>query len=300
MDRIKFKTDEDKSYIIEKTLFEKKTQKQAPFYQKSERQNHETCQFAICPECNNPVQIIGLYKKLEHTDKPYARHYEIPIGLGKYNKENYEYCPYKANRKPFTKDSRKGEIDEIAQDIIRKMIYYFDKIVYLLQKKIGIYISTTLAKDMLNDFFDARAYLYRGASLKNVPLLLPYFSSNKTIIGRFVLDETLISALKQIPELDIKNNKIKSNKYIKLGFYFFDHKTKIEDHHLTESLIFSISKGEINEAKTIYQKKIVFDNLHFEKLINYKEYKLSEKQILKNKELLNIAKEVAKEHGFFY
>lgn len=64
MDRIKFKTDEDKSYIIEKTLFEKKTQKQAPFYQKSERQNHETCQFAICPECNNPVQIIGLYKKL--------------------------------------------------------------------------------------------------------------------------------------------------------------------------------------------------------------------------------------------
>ena len=28
--------------------------------------------FAVCPACDNPIQIIGVYKKLENTDKPYA------------------------------------------------------------------------------------------------------------------------------------------------------------------------------------------------------------------------------------
>lgn len=295
MDRIKFTVNEYQSYPIETDLFERKTAKKAPFYRKMERQNHEISQFAICPACNNPVQIIGLYRKSAHTDKPFAKHDETPIGLGIYNKQAYNYCPYKADRKAFTKDSRKGAIDDIAKEIIDKMVNHFDKIIYLLQKKIGIYISLSLAKEMLNDFFDARAYLYYGASLQNIPLLLAYFSLNKALIGRYISNKELISALEKAPNLYFENNQLRAKCFSNVGFYFTNHKTYIKDHHLTESLLLTVSQKEI-----IYSEKIIFDNLHFENLLTYHPSTLSEKQETKNKELLIAAKEVALKHGFKY
>lgn len=62
MDSIKLSLDDNQSYLIERELFEEKTRKRYPYYQENEKKEIE--QFGICPECNNPVQIIGLYKKL--------------------------------------------------------------------------------------------------------------------------------------------------------------------------------------------------------------------------------------------
>ncbi|WP_279716790.1 hypothetical protein [Chelonobacter oris] len=105
MDNIKFRLEDSQSYAIETDLFEAETQKAYPFYQK--QTSGYFSQFAICPECNNPVQIIGLYKKSAHTDKQFAKHCAEPIPhIGIYDKSNYEYCPYRAKRKHFTKDSR--------------------------------------------------------------------------------------------------------------------------------------------------------------------------------------------------
>ena len=52
-------------------------------------------QFAICPQCDNPIQIVGLYKKLKNTDKPYGKHYTRSVnGLADYNQQAYDYSTY--------------------------------------------------------------------------------------------------------------------------------------------------------------------------------------------------------------
>ena len=46
--------------------------------------------FAVCPACDNPIQIIGVYKKLENTDKPYGRHYNHDTAIAKHNEQAYQ------------------------------------------------------------------------------------------------------------------------------------------------------------------------------------------------------------------
>ncbi|MCS5465580.1 hypothetical protein NWO25_19660 [Enterococcus lactis] len=52
--------------------------------------------YAICPECDNPIQIIGLYKETQESGrKPYGKHHKgtIPY-LAKYSEEDYLECPF--------------------------------------------------------------------------------------------------------------------------------------------------------------------------------------------------------------
>lgn len=298
MDNIKFSVTEKQSYPVEKDLFEKKTRKSPPFYQ--EIKHNETSQFAVCPECNNPVQVIGLYKSLNHTEKPFAKHYGKPVpGIGYYNKTNYEYCPYRAKRKCYTKESRKGNLDEVATEIVRRMVFYFDKIIYLLQSKIGFFISPTLAEQMLRDFFRAKAYLYNGATLRNMPLILAYFSLNTGVVGRKVFSDDLASAINQTGNLYIdEDSQIRSKQYSNAGFYFIEHQTHLNEHHLSESIVFKITQGSFNDSEDIYEKRLDFDNTHIENLLNYTQENISEYHKQRNATLLKIAKSVASDYGF--
>lgn len=47
---------------------------------------------AICPSCDNPIQIVGLYIK-DNAKFPYGKHYPNDFAYAKYNRENYIYCP---------------------------------------------------------------------------------------------------------------------------------------------------------------------------------------------------------------
>ncbi|MGQ9444960.1 hypothetical protein ACTHGP_06010 [[Pasteurella] aerogenes] len=298
MDSIKLSLDDNQSYLIERELFEEKTRKRYPYYQENEKKEIE--QFGICPECNNPVQIIGLYKKLLHTEKPYGKHYQKPIAnLGRYNRENYEYCPYAAKRKEYTKESRKTNLDELAVSIINRMVTYFDKVIYALQKEIGIYISETLAAQMLRDYFGSRAYLYNGSTLRNLPLVLAYFSLNVNLVGRRVFSAELIESINKMPNLYVdEKQQVKSKYYSAVGFYFTQHRIQLIDHHLSEHILLVISQGDINHPEEIYRKKLVFDNLYIENLLNYHTEHLSEYSKRRNAVLLQLAKDIALEYGF--
>lgn len=299
MDRIKFTIHSKQSYPIDVKIFEVKTLKKPPYYQESSK--GEMAQFAICPECDNPVQIIGLYKTLANTDTPYGKHYAKPVaGIGTYSKENYLFCPYRAERKTFTKSSKKQGIDHLAHKVIQGMVLYFDKIIWILQKEMGLYISLALAEQMLDDFFRSQAYLYKGTSLRNMPLILAYFSLNKGIVGRKILSTSveLIESIGKVKELYIENNQIKSHRFSDAGFYFHHHKTHIINHHLTESLIFTISKGMGDKVEKIYEKTIYFDNNHIENLLHFEPTHLNEAHKERNQQLLSSAMKVAQKYGF--
>lgn len=65
--------------------------------------------FAVCPACDNPIQLIGLYKKLENTDRPYGRQ--------KHNEQAYRFCPYASHSYGVTKKSIKDEMTEYEENI---------------------------------------------------------------------------------------------------------------------------------------------------------------------------------------
>lgn len=73
MHRFKLSQGNGKLYDITKRNFEELTNKKKP-YMLTGKDGQTRC-FGICPACDNPIQLIGLYKKLENTDRPYGRHY---------------------------------------------------------------------------------------------------------------------------------------------------------------------------------------------------------------------------------
>ena len=81
--------------------FEKYTKSEFPF-----KQNHDgkTHYYATCPECENPIQIKGLY----NCDRTYGAHTGKTIGgLNPFNYLNYIYCPRSVQGQHVPKDVRK-------------------------------------------------------------------------------------------------------------------------------------------------------------------------------------------------
>lgn len=98
----KLKVGSSKIYELSKSIFELQTKQKKPYY--TFNNFNEQIQYAVCPACDNPIQIIGLYKRIKNTDKPYARHCIHSVaGLAEYNQQAYDFCPY--SKKSFTVNS---------------------------------------------------------------------------------------------------------------------------------------------------------------------------------------------------
>ena len=66
--------------------------------------NGETKHLALCPLCNNPVAILGIYKKIDVA--PHARHAKginIP-NVVQYNEYKFQNCPYHKKRANYIKE----------------------------------------------------------------------------------------------------------------------------------------------------------------------------------------------------
>lgn len=75
---------------VEKEVTEKATNMKKPYYVEVTGQTGQKQQFAQCPNCDNPVQLIGLYTP-KSTISPYARHYLGSVKeLAPFNLNNYE------------------------------------------------------------------------------------------------------------------------------------------------------------------------------------------------------------------
>ena len=92
-----FSVGDGKEYELTRENFIEKTHKAFPFYQNPRR--YKTPYFAICPACNNPIQIINLFGvqyQEENTGRTnlHGRHYKNNVdGLPNYSEVNYVNCP---------------------------------------------------------------------------------------------------------------------------------------------------------------------------------------------------------------
>ena len=213
MKRFKLKKGEAAVYpVTSKEAFEQLTGRERPYVVKDKTENQKA--FGLCPACENPVQLIGLYKRIRNDAmQPYAKHYRwtgkprpgLPSGMtivkvygkpetpstsgtrerssqyhnrdaeiAKHNEYTYKFCPYASHIYTSQTYETKTEVSELEYNIYCILRENFDAAVYLMQQISGLYLSKAEIQDLLRDYIVNDGHLYYGATIYNLPWMLLY------------------------------------------------------------------------------------------------------------------------------
>ncbi len=250
MRRFKLVQGDGKPYGITKENFEKLTKKEKPYVMMGA--DGETRNFGICPACDNPIQLIGLYKKLGNTDKPYGRHYNRDAAIAAHNEQAYKYCPYASHVYKRTEKQLKDKLTDFEKNIYNTVRDYFDSAIYLLRKILGIYISPKYAEQILREYLASKGYMYYGATYYNIPWMLLYFCIAKPVYGKLVREGSpLYEMLKDRSDVVLKPTEgrdyykvDKSGDWLDLQYSFILHERKVVDDEVREEIHFQLFSSD--------------------------------------------------------
>lgn len=281
MRRFKLHTGEYPVYELTKENYLTKTKKDKRYSAVGKDQCKRD--FAVCPACDNPIQIIGIYKKLENTDKPYGRHYNHDTAIEKHNEQAYQFCPYASNHYDVTRDMKKEKMTDYERDIYRSTRNNFDLAVAILESDLGILVTKNMAEHMLKEYVASKAHMYYWATLYNIPWMLLYFSTSRPCYGLIVKKE---SSLYQylIKRKDVRFTpysfrkgyvRVENNGYfLNLKYTLLDHKRRVVNDEVVEEIwleLYSVnSKGEFD---TEYRQKFVINEYRFPNLVAAPKYR---------------------------
>lgn len=257
------------SFTLTTDVYETKTRESYPFYQTNEQ--GQVMHYAVCPACENPIQIINLYKRSSNSPGIYGKHCSKSInGVAKFDYEEFQECKLAAPRGKLAKSSRRKALTASGRRILYILENYFDQIAYLFEKVTGVGMSSGLAKSMFEKYLGESGYLYKGASVLNVPWIFAYMADGQNLFGRIIKGKELRKALEQVPGVQFsQNGQLGSNTFIQPVFWFSKHRQILKDHKFTETLTFTVSfRGERPEGwEDVYEKKITFDFEYFQALM---------------------------------
>ena len=290
MDVFKTKPGISESILINEENFTGKTKKREPYYV-TKGDGKISCR-AICPICDNPIQIIGLYKKEEEcTVKPYGRHHKGYVKrLARYDQTSYENCPY-SNPNYRNGNARRTPADPTGQALYRIMRDEFDKIIYILGNTIGIHISIGFAEKLLQSWKVNEGWRYYESTYANLPYMLLYAEPAYSMFGRILprkgnIYPKLIQCGRNFAFEDHGESYVKiaqkHGKYLDATFYLGNHRYTQDGEHLTETYNLVIVEGK----EAIYEKEIEVEEEYLDKL------KFSWKDSERNKKLRDLAQTV--------
>jgi len=297
MNTFKLRTGFSQVYRITPAIYEKQTKKRSLYVRKKDGKDSY---YAVCPECDNPIQIIGLYKETrEAGKKPYGKHYKGTIpALATYCEEDYLECPY-SNSKWKKPSGKRSPDSPLANRMYSTLREQFDRVIYLLNKQTGLFISKRLAKEMLLTYIQNQGWLYKEATLNNLPWLFAQCSPALPLFGRMIKKNSeLYQAIQtQCPEVKLlptqfseKYVQIKSNAYtfISLYFVFLNHQKEIVGAEVMETMDFLVFReNQATEDDRIFFKTLPIEATYFSNLAGSKRHDQN-----RNQELLNLAKQV--------
>lgn len=233
--------------------------------------------FAVCPYCETPIQLKGLYKRLPNSPRPYGSHTGTPMDGFAFNETDLKYCPYRLKNRRLNKDARK-EMSAVSRELIHMAITEFDRIVLILRDDFGFRFSDKFALRMLDQWFDSQGYRYEGAHLRNLPWMIAYFGPTQNLFGQVVKgnEELCASIMAQVhgASLSDAGRLDKGNDWYRLDLQCLWHKIvqRGESAELTEQLLLRVkdfTKTNVPEqAPTIYEKVIVFNPERLEALMH--------------------------------
>ncbi|MDR3038020.1 MAG: hypothetical protein LBV21_01835 [Candidatus Adiutrix sp.] len=260
-----------KVYKITETVFEESSFRDK-LYQPHNKQG-ETVYYAVCPRCDNPIQIIGLYRR----SKLYGRHlpHSVP-GLAEYRQEAYDFCPYAKPQLPDPK-ARKPYLDERANQFLTLLKKQFDRVIYLLSRDTGVSISFKLASQLLEQYLRDKGYLYPWTTLGNLPWIFGHMAGPFSLFGRTIAKASpLRKAIEtKYPRATFndQNHLVAASKdvFLALKFVFLRHRMRAKDESLEETLDFAVHDGpEAPGAiiKPIYRETLKLDQAYFLNLVH--------------------------------
>jgi hypothetical protein len=287
MKECKLKPGASPTVEIQRNMLERLGLKAPPYYNKAD--NEIKC-FAVCPACDKPVTLIGLYKALKNTDEPFARHvpHDVP-NLAAYSQEDYDYCPI-ANaglyRETIPKH-RQRKMDDKARLIYSVIRNNFGKIAWLIEQDTGLLLSDRLIKDMVSDYLAYPGYLYRNATYENAPWTFAYQTLKYSLGGRYIRnDGNLFAKLSKNDNIYFEQahpNKadgivqvLRRDRSRPLNFCFIDHKINVDNGGKlleTMRLVVSQDANAPPSAKDILADELItFDKRYWLNLIDNPTY----------------------------
>lgn len=298
MKRFKLLTGE--VYSIDRDIFERKTKKLPPYVQTGE--DKKSRQFAQCPACNNPIQLIGLYSENARIS-PYGKHYNRDVkGIAEHNEQSYWFCPYAShNYSAKSINDRKPTFTSFEAEIYKTLRDNFDLAIYILKQDTGIYIGPGMARKLLENYIASEAWMYSFATIYNLPWMLMFTSITFPLYGKLVREDSAIykdlSKDKRFDFSRYNSNyfKIGTKEFIILQYRFLMHRRSVVDDEVIESF-----EATVNEDVSKSEKYPVWKELSKEK-VTINEYRFPNLICSLNRgkyrddELLNIAKEVMPE-----
>lgn len=289
------------AHTITKENVEDLLGRRAPWFRQGQLRGDDQ-HFAVCPYCDNPIQLKGLYKRQDTSPRPYGSHTGTAIEGFSFDALDLEFCPYKLKSHAHGKEQRR-EMGPVAQQLIDTAISEFDRIVLILRDDFGFYFSDAFAEQMLDQWFDSEAYLYIGAHLRNLPWMIAYFAPALNLFGQLVAGNAELTALirEKVPQAKISDSGRldKGTSWYLLNLQCLHHKAAVDegDGTLIESLTLRVQDftktNEAAKAPTIYRKQIDFNPARFEALIH-----VPPERARRNESLLRLAQAIAKKRGF--
>lgn len=297
--RFKVKPGKVQAHPIDRVNVERLLGRRRPWFQQGQLRGDDR-HFAVCPYCDNPVQLIGLYKPTERA--PHGSHTGKAVDGFTFDALDMAFCPYKLKRRKLGKDSRRKP-GPATRKLIDLAISEFDRIVLILYGDFGFRFSDAFAKRMLDQWFSSEAYLYTGAHLRNLPWMIAYFSPAQNLYGQAVGGNAELAEKIRtlVPSAGISALGVleKGSAWYSLSIQFLNHKVSVDDESgsLSESLVLRVQNftntNEPEKAPIVYQRQIVFDPDRFESLMQ-----TPPERAKRNKALLDIARDVAKTWGY--
>lgn len=280
---------------LTKEIYEKAVANKEKYSEKGK--DDEQRFFAICPACDNPIQIIGLYKKLKNTDRPYGRHYNRDTKIAPHDEQAYQFCPYATRAYgKVTPDMRRKKLTDFERSIYYCVRDNFDLAIYIMKQDTGIFITESMAKNILREYLCARGYMYYWATLYNIPWMLMYFTRNRHCFGLLVRNNSELHqylSTRQDVELESKENSnyaLVKNKgqFLNLGYATILHDRKVINDEVRETIQLIVSDEKKDGTPRIL--KYIPMEINEYRFMNLTQS--PEAQKYRNQRLLDYAKEL--------
>jgi hypothetical protein len=266
-----------KIYPISRDTVERVIGRKAPWFSEGKtRDDHRV--FAICPYCNNAIQMIGLYRG-KGAQRPYGRHLAHQhFAFAPHNPAELAFCPYAdpSNRRGST-DRRGSTASAAALALLR---LEFDRIVFTLNRDTGVDISLKQAAALLNAFLQNEGWSYRDAHLRNMPWMVIYQGRNLDLFGLRVRDGAMRTSIstRNPAAVFTSDDRLQSQKddagrsvFIRFELQFLYHRQVIgTDHQLRESLtlrVLDYSGEAMGDDASCFERTFQLDFDRFERLI---------------------------------
>lgn len=130
--------------------------------------------YAVCPECDNPIQLIGLLRRQQDSlpHRPYGRHigHDVP-GVAVYDEDAYLSCPF-SDPGYWRTDRKRKPSNPTGQALYRIMRDRFDRVEYAWRESSGLLLGIKSLRRALTVWRNDKGWLNYGSTYHNLPQML--------------------------------------------------------------------------------------------------------------------------------